>query len=337
MTLSDASVLTVILNWRTPEMTLRSAKSAIREMVDIRGKIIIVDNDSGDGSFETMSSAIADAAWAQDRITVVQSGHNGGFGAGNNFGILHAGSENYDFIYVLNSDAFPDPDSIVRLRDHMSQNPKVGISGSYIHGEDGAAHLTAFRFPSIWGELEGAARVGAVSRILEKHIVPLPIPPVTTQVDWLSGASIMFRRDMLEQIGLFDETFFLYFEETDLCLRAARAGWQCDYVRASEVTHIGSVSTGMKTWERMPTYWFDSRLYFFRRNHGGLYTFCATLMHVLGVLLCKLRRTIARKPSLDPDGFLWDLIKHYFKTAFTRTPRERSDIPRIKPRKEAIS
>ncbi|MEP2530306.1 glycosyltransferase family 2 protein [Shimia sp.] len=321
-------LLTIILNFRTADMTLQSAQAALREMQGIDGGIVIVDNDSGDGSFEAIQSELMRPEWPADRIEVVASGHNGGFGAGNNFGVRHGmAQQDYDYVYILNSDAFPDPGSIRALMQHLQANPKTGLAGSYIHGPDGDPHLTAFRFPSLWGELEGAARVGVVSKMLEKHIVPLPIPAETTPVDWLAGASMMIRREVLEQIGLFDETFFLYFEETDLCLRAARAGWATDYVRTSEVTHIGSVSTGMKTWTRMPRYWFDSRLYFFRQNHGGLYAGTATLAHLAGGLIWRLRRLIGGKPRRDPDWFLWDLVKHYCKFSLKPTKRERTSIP----------
>ncbi len=329
------SLLTVILNWRTPDMTLKATRAALAEMQALDGHIVIVDNHSGDGSFETLCAAVAQPNWHQGRVEVVQSGRNGGFGAGNNFGICHGVAQrHFDYIYILNSDAFPDPGSLGALIDHLQRTPACGFAGSYIHGPDADPHLTAFRFPSIWGELEGAARVGAVSKMLQKHIVPLPIPAVTTQVDWLAGASLMMRCEVLEQIGLFDERFFLYFEETDLCLRAARAGWHTDYVRASEVTHIGSVSTGMKTWKRMPQYWFDSRLYYFQKNHGALYAAGATLAHVCGALLWRLRRSIGQKPRRDPDHFLRDLISHAATSLFRRTAREQSIIPTLPVRKE---
>lgn len=332
--MSDAPrLLTVILNWRTPEMTLRSAEAAAREMAGLNGRIVIVDNDSGDGSYEAMTAGVAAADWAEGRVEVIQSGRNGGFGAGNNFGIRHGATEGFDYVYILNSDAFPDPGSVQLLLAHLTLNPDVGIAGSFIHGEDGTPHVTAFRFPTVWSELEGAARLGVISRLLKNYVVPLPIPEETARVDWLAGASMMIRREVLEEIGLFDETFFLYFEETDLCLRASKAGWPTDYVRASEVTHIGSVSTGMKTWQRMPQYWFDSRLHYFRKNRGS--ALAPTLAHVAGSMIWKLRRLVGRKPQRDPNGFLRDLISHYLRNTFNRTSRERSDIPSLSPRKEA--
>lgn len=309
--MAEPTLLTVILNYRTPQMTLQSAEMALAELEGVAGRLMIVDNDSQDGSFEKLAAGIAAKGWSQDRVELVQSGHNGGFGAGNNFGI-RCGFDLVapDYVYFLNSDAFPDKGAIRQLIQHMENTPEAGIAGSYIHGVEGDPHMTAFRFPSIWGELEGAARIGMVSRVFAKHIVPLPVPSETTPVDWLAGASMMIRREVVEQIGLFDETYFLYFEETDLCLRARNAGWRTDYVRDSHVTHIGSVSTGMKTWSRMPQYWFDSRQHYFKVNHSPAYAALATLAHVTGACLWRVWRLLRRKPKRDPSHFLTDFVVH---------------------------
>ena len=254
------TVLTIILNYRTPEMTLEAVAAAVREMAGIAGEITVVDNDSGDGSFEKLRAGVGAAGWDADgRVRVIQAGRNGGYGAGNNVGIragLTRGGPP-DYVYILNSDAFPDAGAIRRLIEYLEAHPTVGFAGSYIHGPDGDPHATAFRFPTVWSEFEGAARLGPVSRLLARFVVPLPIPDATGPVDWLAGASVMMRRSVLDAVGLFDERFFLYFEETDLCRRARAAGWPTVYVRESAVTHIGSVSTGMKAWARTPGYWFE--------------------------------------------------------------------------------
>ena len=113
---SGATVLTVILNWRSAEMTLDAAAAALRAMEGIAGAITIVDNDSGDGSEERLRAEVAARGW--DRVRVIQSGWNGGYGAGNNVGIragLPDGSAP-DYVYTLNSDAFPAADAIRLLR-----------------------------------------------------------------------------------------------------------------------------------------------------------------------------------------------------------------------------
>ena len=303
-------LLTVLLNWRTAPMTLRAAEAALRETAWCDGHLTIVDNDSGDGSFELMEAAVAERGWMRARV--VQSGRNGGFGAGNNAGIragMHDGGRP-DLVYILNSDAFPGPGAIQALARYLAAHPQAGLAGSHIHGEDGEEHLGTFRFPTLLSEMEGAARLGPLTRILRKHVVPVPTPKRSGPVDWLVGASLMIRQDVLDAVGLFDEGFFLYFEETDLCLRAAHAGWQTHFVRDSSVMHLGSVSTGMKEWGQVPSYWYDSRWRYFAKHHGRAGAAAATALQVAGGLVHRLRMGVAGRRALDPPGFLRCLVRH---------------------------
>jgi N-acetylglucosaminyl-diphospho-decaprenol L-rhamnosyltransferase len=273
----------------------------------IEGALVIVDNASGDGSFERLTAEAQARGWTTGphQVRVLQSGRNGGFGAGNNFGIragMPDGSRP-DYVYLLNSDAFPAPDAIRALLDHLETHPATGFAGSYIHGPEGEPHRTAFRFPSIASEFEGKsalARSVAPVAALDRGAAD---PRATTRVDWLAGASLMMRQSVLDRIGLFDETFFLYFEETDLCHRAALAGWPTDYVVESRVAHIGSASTGMKTWDRIPQFWLDSRLHYFTKNHGRPYAALATLAALAGGRLWRLRLLVQRKDRGDPPAF----------------------------------
>lgn len=321
--MSGPRVLTIVLNWRTPEMSLKAAHAARRAMEGIAGEIVLVDNASGDGSFEAMQAGIADL----DRMRVVQSGRNGGFGAGNNAGMRAGFSDGTrpDYVYILNSDAFPAPDAIAALVAHLEATPKAGLAGSYIHGADGAAHVTCFRFPSALGEFEGAARIGPVSRLLRNQAVPMPVITTTRAVDWVAGASLMIRQDMLDEIGGFDEGFFLYFEETDLCLRASRAGWRTDFVADSRVEHIGSVSTGMKGWDRVPAYWFASRRYYFTKNHGAAYLALVTSAHLLAAGLGTIWRVIRRKGAGRPPHFLRDLVLGDLRATWRGTTQEKAE------------
>ncbi|MEE4186978.1 MAG: glycosyltransferase family 2 protein [Roseobacter sp.] len=313
MTASDPTVLAIILNYKTAEMTLKCIAAARIAMAGISGAITVVDNDSQDGSFERISAYVTEQGWnVDDQIRVIQSGHNGGFGAGNNVGInagLPDGSKP-DFVYILNSDAFPAPDAIRVLLDHMQSSPKTGFAGSFLSGAEDDPHVSSFRFHSIASEFEGSVRLGVVSRLLKNSQVPIGVPTETTSVGWVAGASVLVRQSMLDEIGLFDETFFLYFEEVDLCLRAARAGYGTDYVPTSKVTHIGSVSTGMKDWDNVPSYWYDSRWHYFSKNHGKLYAVGATLAHFLGGGLHKLRCMVTSKKARITPGFLTTMLAH---------------------------
>lgn len=328
--MNKPTVLAVVLNFRTPDMTLQSLEAVLREMRNIAGAITVVDNDSGDGSFEKMRDVVQAKGW--ERVRVLQAGHNGGYGAGNNFGMrqgLPDGSAP-DFFYLVNSDAFPQPRSLEVLLEHMVRHPRTGFAGGHTHGEDGERHNTAFRFPSIFSEFEGAACTGPISRLLKKHIVAMPAPQNVQEVDWLSGASLMVRRKTLDEIGMFDERFFLYFEETDLCLRAHRAGWISMYVPQSQVMHIGSVTTGMHDMRRMPSYWFDSRLRYFAKNHGVSYAAMATLAHLAGALILRFRWLVGNRSrgSKEPDRFLRDLLSHDLRSLWRGGPvRDRPRTP----------
>lgn len=315
---TDPRVLTVVLNFRTPELTLRAVEAALREMENIEGALTVVDNDSGDGSYETLVEAVKTRGWS--RVRVFQSGNNGGYGAGNNFGIrqgLPDGSSP-DYIYILNSDAFPEAGAIRVLVEHMQANPEVGFAGSRLHGEDGEYHQTAFRFPTILSEFESAAMTGPISRMLRRHIVALPEPKAVRTVDWMAGASLLLRHDTYIETGGFDERFFLYFEETDLCFRARRSGWQSVYLPQSRVMHIGSVSTGMKTWKRTPSFWFDSRMWYFTKNHGLPYATVATLAYVAGAMISGLRGVFGKRSSGQPQHFLGDLVSHALRCVWHR-------------------
>lgn len=322
-------ILTIVLNYKTSQMTLRAAAAARIAMEGLPGEIVIVDNDSQDGSFEEMTAHVAAEGW--DNTRVVQSGCNGGYGAGNNVGIRAglSGGNRPDYVYILNSDAFPKKDAIRVLYKHLETTPTTGFAGSFIEGEDEVQHTTTFRFPSILGEFEGAIRLGPVSRLLSSFRVPRELHE-TAKVDWLAGASVMMRQDVLDEIGLFDETFFLYFEETDLCRRATTAGYQIMFLADSVVTHIGSVSTGMKEWQRVPDYWFASRWHYFTKNHGRLYAACVTTLHLVGGGLHWLRCKLTGKAYTGAPHFLRAMARHDVAALFaSQRGRARQPHPQI--------
>ena len=145
------NILAVIVNYRTAEMTMRSVK-ALASALEVYpfARTVVVDNDSKDGSVEKLRSDI-DEAGLQKRAQVFSSPWNGGFAWGNNCAIRDAldGPDSPDYVYLLNSDAFPEKTALERLVTYLEEHPDVGIAGSYIHGADGSPHTSAFRFPSL--------------------------------------------------------------------------------------------------------------------------------------------------------------------------------------------
>ena len=306
---------TILINYKTPEMTLKALTAFMREMGDRAGvSVTLVDNASRDGSVERLSEEIRLRGW-EDRVFLVESERNGGFAYGVNFGVRNPPPGGRpDFIYLLNSDAFPDPGAVDVLLDFLTANPAIGIAGSYIYGDDGVPHVTAFRFPSLFGEFESTMKLGLLTRLLSHRRVSIePMPAENTRVDWLAGASMMIRTEVFDEVGFFDETFFLYFEETDFCRRARLLGWDTWYLPSSRVVHIGSVSTGMKKLdEPMPRFWFDSRAHYLRKNHGRLYLALANLIWIGGSSIFRLRCFVQRKPDAGRPRMLRDFILSIF-------------------------
>jgi len=315
-------LLAVILNYKTPDMTLEALAALMRELaVFPDARVAIVDNDSQDGSLEKIQAGVRAGGFGE-RVDVMPSDYNGGFAYGNNFAIERAmrSPDRPDYIYLLNSDAFPDPGCVEALVRYLDTHPEAGIVGSYVHGPEPTPHKTAFRFPSIAGELETALGIGFVSKLLERWIVAPPLPTRTCEVDWLAGASMLIRRAVIDEIGLMDDAYFLYYEETDYCLRAQRAGWKVGYVVESSVTHIGSVSTGFKDHSRpTPRFWFASRRHYFLKNHGRLALWAANLVYLLGGLVCRIRYRVIGRPTKDPRRHLRDFAAFNFRL---RTPSD---------------
>lgn len=304
-------VQAIVVNYRTADSTLAAVESLVPAMEGL-GKIVVVDNHSADGSFERLSEVVRERGLA-DRVDVVGSQVNGGFGYGNNVAIHRAYDSNElpDYFYLLNPDALAEPNTVRTLVEFMDSTPHAGIAGTRIHNMDGTQHISAFRFPSPLGELESGLRLGMATRVLGKWVVARELPRKTGRVDWVSGASLMLRRSVLEKIGLFDERFFLYFEETDLCFRARRASFETWYVHEAIVRHEGSISTGMKErGNRIPRYWFSSRQRFFWKNYGSSSLLAANTLFTLGYALFRVRRRIQQKPDHDPPHLLFDFVRY---------------------------
>ena len=182
-----------------------------------------------------------------------------------------------DYVYLLNSDAFPEPGAIRRLVDFLDGNPSAGIAGSFIHGPDGESHRPPSASPPSPASSRAPLRVRtdlAAARTLHRGAAQ-------TAADAAGGLARGREHDDAHggarRDRAFRRAFFLYYEETDFCRARQLAGWPTYYVPESSVAHIGSASTGMKDKrKRTPGYWFDSRRHYFLKNHGSAYADAAT-------------------------------------------------------------
>lgn len=309
-------LLIVMVNYRTGSLVVDSLRSLEGEIQSVPGtKVAVIDNNSGDDSVEKIGQAIAAENW-QDWATLLPSKLNGGYAYGNNYAIRPAlkTANPPDYFLLLNPDTQVRPGALKALVDFMDQHPEVGISGSSFEEANGKPWPYAFRFPSFFSELDSGLRLGVVSKLLSKWIVAKVMGNQEEQIDWVPGASMMIRRQVFESIGLMDEGYFLYFEETDFCLQARRAGWTCWYVPQSRVMHILGQSTGVTATnqapKRLPQYWYDSRRRYFLKNHGWLYTALADIGWLSGYSLWRVRRVLQQKPDTDPPKMFQDTFRN---------------------------
>lgn len=302
-------ILTVLVNYRTAELTLHAVEALMNATAALPGiRAVVVDNLSEDGSLARLREGVARRGFGQ-RVDVLDAGRNGGFGAGCNVGIRFGLRlpEQFDYFYMLNSDAFVDDRTIPELVGFLQAHPRAGIAGSSCWDEATGDRSMAFRFPSLASELESAVRAGPLTALLRSRTATMPLTQEPTRCDWVTGASLMLRREVIERVGMFDESFFLYFEETDLCRRARDAGFEVWLVPASRVMHAGGASTGTAT-ARLSPYWFASRRHYLLKHHGRTYAAGADAVRVAGHVLHRLYRRLTGRPSGDPPHFLRDLL-----------------------------
>ena len=306
-----SSVEVIIVNYRSAQLAIACLESleGIRSEAD-RLHVSLVENFSPDESLSILKAVIAERGW-QDWVELLPADRNGGFAYGNNFALrrlLQAETEP-DFFWLLNPDTLVYPESLRSLVRYLNENPEVGIVGSHLVWPNGEYPTSVFRFFSILGELERGVSFGPISRVLDRYRLVPEQPKEDALADWVPGASMLIRKSTFDAIGLLDESYFMYFEETDFCLRARRSGIRCGFAAGSRVVHLEGQSSGIRQEKeqrakRLPRYWFDSRQRYFRKNYGRVYALTIDLVWSIGYVTKLIRRTILRKPNRDPPGLL---------------------------------
>jgi len=316
----------VIVNYRTAKLAaacLRSLEPEVRTSTGIH--VVMVDGGSADGSAEVLARTIEEQGYGS-WVTFLPLDRNGGFAYANNQAIEPAlrevGRRRPRFVYLLNPDTEVFPNAIRTLVEFMRDRPEIGIAGSRCENEDGTIRRTAFRFHSVLGELEREAGLGVVSKVLAPWVVAPPVQDRPHPTDWVSGAAMMVRTEVFEQIGLLDDRYFLYYEETDFARRSAEAGFECWYVPESRVVHYCGQSTGVtgaSAVRRVPRYVYESRQRYFSKHHGLAYAAVANAAWMVGACVPLIRQGVRRKePSSRSFQRYTDFVHHNFALWTTR-------------------
>jgi GT2 family glycosyltransferase len=235
-------VVILLLNWNNWRDTNECLES-LRGLDYDNCNVIVLDNASTDGSVEQIRERFPE-------VEIMELGENLGFARGNNAGIRAALKRGAEYVWLLNNDTMVDPGALRAMVERAEADPEVGAVGSAIYSVGEPERLLA------WG--------GYVNFLLgrSRHFLS-PVPD--EKIDFLTAASLLLRRSVLESLGLLDDGFFMYWEDADYCFRLRSAGWRLAVAGNAKVWHKEQGSVGKKS-ALLDTYFNRSAARFFERN-----------------------------------------------------------------------
>lgn len=217
-------VVCIIVNWNGWADTLNCLESFKTNLYD-NVSLILVDNGSTNDSVSRIRSAFP-------ALEIIESKANLGFGSGNNLGIRHALERGAKYVWLLNNDTIIRPDTLPELVKTAEADLTMGAVGSVLH------YLHAPNAIQAWGGGHVNLWMGT------SHHFHEPVP--SGQIDFITAASILLPAKVLRQVGLFDEHYFMYWEDTDLCFRIRQAGWRLGVAEKAIVLHKEGASSGAR-------------------------------------------------------------------------------------------
>lgn len=268
----DVSMVVVSFNTRD---SLRRCLQTLARTSGVSHEIVVVDNASRDGSADMVAREFPG-------VVLLRSDVNLGFAAANDLAFRHCRGRS---VVLVNSDAFPEEGAIAHALKRMEAEPGVGLAGARLEGLDGSWQPSARSFPNPFFDflvLTGLSARFPRSRIFGRPDRTFADPREEAFVDWVPGAFAVIRREALEDVSGFDERFFLYYEEVDLCRRMRQAGWRIAYWPEVLVRHVGGASsrkvetlTFSESGSQLTLWRMRSALLYYRKHHGGLVAWLA--------------------------------------------------------------
>ncbi|MFA6908959.1 MAG: glycosyltransferase family 2 protein [Patescibacteria group bacterium] len=220
----------IILNYKTRGLLKQCIRGIQEYTQGYSSELIVVDNASHDGTREMMQEEFPS-------VVFIETKKNLGFGAGMNAGMNIAHG---DYFLLLNTDIAILDDAIQRLVAYMDQHPRVGIAGPRLMNPDGSVQYSCYRFPSFFTALwrrSPFGKLSSVRHLLKTYVMADFDHASSRPVDWILGACMIVRKEALQRVGMFDERFFLYVEDTDWCRRFWEQKWEVHYSADAEIVH----------------------------------------------------------------------------------------------------
>jgi hypothetical protein len=294
----------VIVNWNTKELLLKCIESIKKEKSIYQKEIIVVDNDSSDNSPQVIIDHHPD-------VHLIRNKANLGFAKANNIGItVSKGS----YLCLINSDVEVLDDCLYKLYEFIDSNPQIGIVGPKIFYPDMRDHDSCRNYPTLWNnfcEAIALNKIFSYSKTFSGEHMEYFHHDKTLKTDSLVGCFLMIRRAALNQIGLFDEQFFIFAEELDLCHRIKKSGWDVVFFPEAAIIHHHGASTS-KDPLRFSIEQIISKIKYWKKHHGRLVvmTFLLILIMHHGIRLVSESILYFFKPS-EKVQIIQRLSKNY--------------------------
>jgi len=275
----DKIVLSIIIvNYNAKKLLQQCLSSVYAETKQILFNVWVVDNNSDDSSVAMVRKNFPE-------VKLIKNNENCGFAKANNMAISRIKT---DYFLLLNPDSVARDNAIEKVVKFMDRNPEVGIVGCRVLNEDGSLQLACRRSIPTPGvaffRLSGLSRLFPNSKITAKYNLMYLDPNETNEVDAVSGAFLMIRRKVVEEIGLLDERFFMYGEDLDWCLRAKKAGWTVMYYPDAEIIHYKGECSKFN--HRRAAFEFYRSMYLFHKKHfAENYSPITNFIIYMGILL----------------------------------------------------
>jgi len=266
----------IIVNYNTRDLTLQTLNSVYKNQGDNNFEVIVVDNASKDDSVEMIKKHFP-------QVILIQNNENLGFSKANNIAIKRSIGE---YILLLNSDTIVMEDTLEKMIKYMNDNPDVGASGCKVVLPDGSLDKACKRsFPTPQNALYNALKLDRLfpqSKVFGEYNLTYLDENEIHDVDCLVGAFMMVRREVIEQVGLLDEDFFMYGEDIDWCYRIKQAGWRIVYYPKTKIIHYKGGSSKKKNTKII--YEFHKAMYlFFEKHYKDRYSILLRYVVYLGI------------------------------------------------------
>ena len=272
----DISV--VIVSWKVKDLLKQCLQSIFDLTRGVKFEVFVVDNNSGDGTAEMVAQEFP-------QVNLIASNRNLGFAKGNNIAIEIAQG---DIVYLLNPDTELKDNAIAKLVDFMRCQPQAGIVGTKLVNPDGSHQLSVRRLPGFLVALLWVLKLHKLFpgwRLFRDYLADDFDYSKSQQCEQVMGASMAIRRSVLENLGVLDEQYFIWFEEVDYCKMATDAGHQVWYTPEATITHYGGVSFGQVNGLTNQRRFNSSLRKYVRKHHGYFAWLLLLLFHPFSMFL----------------------------------------------------